>query len=135
MRRLIERLFFATRFGRRLTLLASTTALGQLAVILAAPLLTRLYEPAAYGAFAALTGLITILAVIAALRYEGAIPLCQGDRDAAALTCSVMAISTVFGLLTALIMAAAGPWIAGTLGLNMAGHCFGGCRWPSGRKA
>ena len=60
MRGLIERIFFASRFGRRLTMLASSTVLGQLAVILAAPLLTRLYTPADYGAFVALTGLIVV---------------------------------------------------------------------------
>ena len=67
MRGLIDRIFFATRFGRRLTMLASSTMVGQLAVILAAPVLTRMYTPADYGAFVALTGLIVVLGVISGL--------------------------------------------------------------------
>ena len=117
MRGLIERIFFASRFGRRLTMLASSTVLGQLAVILAAPLLTRLYTPADYGAFVALTGLIVVFGVISGLRYEAAIPLCRVERDAAALVCVVILFSVAISLIIALALLVVGPWLAAVLGL------------------
>ena len=118
MRGLIERVFFASRFARRLTMLASSTVLGQLAVILAAPLLTRLYTPTDYGAFVALTGLIVVFGVISGLRYEAAIPLCRVERDAAALVCVVILSSATVSLLIALILVGVGPWLAAVLDLK-----------------
>ena len=99
-------------------MLASSTALGQLAVILAAPLLTRIYTPEDYGAFVALTGLIVILAVISGLRYEAAIPLCRVERDAAALVCVVIVLSAAVSLMVAALLLATGPWLAAMLGLK-----------------
>jgi O-antigen/teichoic acid export membrane protein len=118
MRRLINRVFFATRFGRRLTMLASSTMVGQLAVILTAPVLTRIYTPADYGAFVALTGLIVVLGVISGLRYEAAIPLCRVERDAATLVCVVVLTSLTISLMVALVLVEAGPWLAAVLGLG-----------------
>ena len=118
MRGLIERVFFASRFARRLTMLASSTVLGQLAVILAAPLLTRLYTPMDYGAFVALTGLIVVFGVISGLRYEAAIPLCRVERDAAALVCVVILSSVTVSLIIALILVGVGPWLAAVLDLK-----------------
>lgn len=116
--RMIRRPLFATRVGRRLALLASATAAGQLALLLAAPLVTRLYAPEDYGAFVALSGLIGVLAVITGLRYEGAIPLCRNDEDASALAAIVILTSAVLALAAAALLSVAGPRLAVLLGLG-----------------
>jgi O-antigen/teichoic acid export membrane protein len=118
VRQVIQRLFFGTRVGRRLTLLASSTAAGQLALILVAPLVTRLYAPEGYGIFVAFSGVIGILAVITGLRYEAAIPLSRKDEDAAALAWVVFLVSTTFSLAAAFLLWVVGPQLAAKLELD-----------------
>ena len=61
-------------FGRHVVTLASGTAVGQGATRLALPVLTRLYSPADYGALAVYSATLTVLLVLASLRFEQAIP-------------------------------------------------------------
>lgn len=67
-----------------LTLLAGG-ALAQALPLLLGPLLTRLYAPDEFGAFHLFAAVATNLGVIACGRYEFALPLAQGDAEAAAL--------------------------------------------------
>ncbi len=69
--------------------LASGTAIAQLMLVLATPLLTRLYTPADYGTLAVYSSTLTVLLVLASLRYESAIPLPE-DEDVAG---SVLALT------------------------------------------
>ena len=62
-------------FARGVVTLASGTAAAQLLTVLALPLITRLYSPADYGTLAVYSSTITLLLVVASLRYEVAIPL------------------------------------------------------------
>lgn len=80
------------------------TALGQLIAILALPVLTRLYDPEAFSALAVYASLLSLLTVVACLRFEIAIPIPKEALMAAALC--VLAISSVIGmsLLTLLII-------------------------------
>jgi O-antigen/teichoic acid export membrane protein len=57
------------------------TVIGQGAIVLAAPLITRLYSPAEMGLYAVFGSLLGILSVISSLHYELAIPLPRKDRD------------------------------------------------------
>ncbi|HEX2248941.1 MAG TPA: oligosaccharide flippase family protein [Gemmatimonadales bacterium] len=85
-------------FGRSVLTLASGTALAQLAVVLSAPVLTRLYTPAEFGTLAVYSSVLSVLLVVASLRYESAIPLPAEDDQAAsllALTLAVLAGMTV----------------------------------------
>src|SRR6187549_1826241 len=66
-------------------LLAGGTALGQLVVVLASPILTRLYEPIDLGALAVYVALLTIIMSVASLQFELAIPIAPDDRVAAHL--------------------------------------------------
>jgi O-antigen/teichoic acid export membrane protein len=76
--------------------------------LIAAPLLTRLYNPEQFGVMTAVVGIATIVSVFATLRYEVAIMLPNDDRDggnvlllalAILLTgCAIMAVSlSLFG--------------------------------------
>jgi O-antigen/teichoic acid export membrane protein len=118
MARVIQRLVFGTRLGRRLALLASSAAVGQAVVLLAAPVVTRLYAPDGYGAFVAMTGLLTLLAAFTGLRFEAAMPLCRRDEDASALAWVVFSSSATLSLAAAVALWAAGPWLAASLNLG-----------------
>ncbi len=70
-------------FGHNVLVMFAGTAIGQLGPVLAAPILTRLYTPEMFGVQGAFTSLIFVASVVAALRYEMAIPLTRNDTDSA----------------------------------------------------
>lgn len=72
-------------FARSVAVLAGGTVLGQGLMLLASPLLTRLYTPSGFGSLAAYTSIFSILVVLASLRYELAIPLPEDDETASNL--------------------------------------------------
>lgn len=95
-------------FGHNVVRLASGTAIGQLLLFLAVPVLTRLYTPADYGALAVYSSTLTVLVVLASLRYEAAIPLPQDEDTAASLLTLTFMLLLAMALLVSLLV-----WIAG----------------------
>jgi O-antigen/teichoic acid export membrane protein len=88
------------KFARSVTVLAGGTAIGQGLVVLASPLLTRLYSPNDFGVLAVYISILGILAVIASLRYEMSIPLPENDEAAANLLILCLTIVLGISLLT-----------------------------------
>lgn len=79
--------------SRGATLLVSGTVLGQAAVLLSSPLLTRLYDPAQFGVLGVYASLLAGLTLIASLRYELAVPLPDRvEEGVAILAVSVVAL-------------------------------------------
>lgn len=78
--------------------IAGATGAAQLVTILAAPVITRLYSPSDYGAFAVAGALLFLLSSIACLRYDNAIPLPKLDVDAAQLVVVCLVASVAVGL-------------------------------------
>lgn len=74
-----------SRFVRGVLVLAGGTALGQLISLSASPIITRLYSPEDFGVLSIYSSVISIGAVIVALRYELAIPLPEDDQIASEL--------------------------------------------------
>ena len=79
---LIRVLLPKNHFARSVSVLAGGTAGGQAILVLAAPVLTRLYTPEDFGVFAIFAAMLAILGVLASLRYQLAIPLPGLDEDA-----------------------------------------------------
>ena len=67
------------RLRRAVTVLVTGTALGQLIVLAASPLVTRLYTPEDFGVLGVFSALLGILGIAVSLRYELAIPLAEDD--------------------------------------------------------
>jgi O-antigen/teichoic acid export membrane protein len=86
------------RIARSAFILASGAIGGQLFVVAASPLLTRLYSPGEFGVLGIYAASLYLVSSIAALRYEVAIPLVKEEADARCLA----AISTLFILCGAL---------------------------------
>ena len=82
---LIQRLRSGSFLGNVL-ILAGGTGLAQLIVVLFTPILTRLYTPAEFGVLTVFISALGLMIVIAALRYEIAIPLPESDSLAINLT-------------------------------------------------
>ena len=95
-------------FARNVVVLAGGTVLGQAIVVLTSPILTRLYTPEDFGVLAVYTSILSIISVIASLRYELAIPLPEKDEDAANILALSLSIVAFMGLLVGI-----GTWLLG----------------------
>lgn len=97
-------------------MLAGGTAGSQLLLVLAAPLLTRLYTPEDFGVLAVYASLLGLICVISSLRYELAIPLPENDEEAASVTVLCLLIVLGATVLTSLLVVLFGNTTAEFLG-------------------
>lgn len=102
-------------FARSVSVLVGGTAGAQALMVLAAPLLTRLYTPENFGLLAVYAGLLALLSVAASLRYELAIPLPENQLEAAnVLVLSLLVVLLMTGT-SSLMVLLAGEQIAQAL--------------------
>jgi len=81
-----------------------STALSQGFLVLAAPILTRLYSPDDFGRFALVVSLFSVAQTVVSLRYEMAIPLANDEVTAAnLLALSLILVWFISGLLGLLV--------------------------------
>ena len=112
MKEQIKKFLPKNPFARSVSVLAGGTAAGQGIIVLASPLLTRLYSPEDFGLLAVYASLLGILGVVASLRYQLAIPLPDKEEEAALVV--VLSLLVVLGMsfLTALAVLIFGQYIA-----------------------
>jgi len=91
-------------FLKNVSIMLSGAVSGQMVSLLLSPVLTRLYSPQQFGVLSVYTALLTILVVVASLRYELTIPMAVTDEDAVNLV--ALCACVLFGT-TALIGVAA----------------------------
>ncbi|MBI6545735.1 MAG: oligosaccharide flippase family protein [Cyanobacteria bacterium NC_groundwater_1444_Ag_S-0.65um_54_12] len=88
--------------ARGITVAAGGTALSQVLMVGASPILTRLYSPADFGTMAVFSSIIAILIVNVSWRYEMAIPLARDSKTATNLLVMalfmVVMMAIVYGL-------------------------------------
>lgn len=99
--------------------ISGAVGLGQALAFLAAPLLTRLYGPEAFGHFAILGALVNLLLPWALLRFNWALPLPQEDAEARDLLALCLLIVLAAAPLFAVIGVLAQPWLAGWLSMSV----------------
>lgn len=109
-------------FAKSVLLMSSATGLGQGLVILAAPILTRLYSPDDFGVLGVYVSILGIVSVIASLRYEQAIPLPKSDVVAINVLVVALVIVGGTGLMAGIAILLLGPQIAAWT--NIAGEQF-----------
>lgn len=118
------RLLPKNAFTRGVSVLVGGTVGAQILMVLAAPLLTRLYSPEDFGLLAVYAGLLGMVAVIASLRYELAIPLPESDQEAAGIVVLSLLIVGGVTLLSAGVVWFAGQPIASALGVPQLADYF-----------
>ncbi|WP_057290012.1 lipopolysaccharide biosynthesis protein [Noviherbaspirillum sp. Root189] len=89
-------------FLRSVYVLVSGTVASQMILLLAAPLLTRLYSPQDFGLLAVFIAFLMFMSAVVSLRYEQAIPLPEDARAGAALLVLSMAMAVLVATLLAL---------------------------------
>lgn len=82
-------------FVRSVTVLVGGTAFAQMIMVLALPLITRLYTPADFSVLAVYMSLLGFISVAACLRFDVSVPIPELDADAA----NLLALALLFGVI------------------------------------
>ncbi|MGM0767021.1 MAG: lipopolysaccharide biosynthesis protein [Pseudomonadota bacterium] len=122
MKATLTKLLPKSVFARGVSVLVGGTASAQALMVLAAPLLTRLYTPEDFGILAVFTALLTFLTVVASGRYELAIPLPEKDQDAANITLLALLIVFASTIITAVVFLVWPRAISATLNVPELAH-------------
>ena len=105
-------------FFKPMLILSGGSALGHLITAIALPIATRLYSPEDFTILSAFTAITSLIAVIACLRYEVAIPIAESKKEASVLLyISVLSIC-VFILISFLAIQLAGSSVLTSLRLD-----------------
>jgi lipopolysaccharide exporter len=89
----------SSSFATDVLKLVTGTTLAQVITVLAAPVISRLYGPEAFGFLTLFTSITSIIGVIACMRYELAIMLPKTDEEAAnRLGLSLLCVTVITGL-------------------------------------
>ncbi|MGH1462419.1 MAG: lipopolysaccharide biosynthesis protein [Neptuniibacter sp.] len=95
-------LFINNQFARGVGVLVGGTAAAQALALLAAPILTRLFTPEEFGVLAVYIGILSLIGVVASLKYELAIPVPEDESEVVVISILslilVSVISLLFGL-------------------------------------
>jgi O-antigen/teichoic acid export membrane protein len=90
---------------RSVAVIAGGQALAAIVVALAYPVVTRLYDPTEFGAFAAVVSLLSIVLTVNCLTYDQAIPLPEKDETGSDLVVlSLLCTVAVTGLCAAVMI-------------------------------
>jgi O-antigen/teichoic acid export membrane protein len=92
--------------------LVSAAAVGPLLLLIAMPVLTRLYSPDEFGLLANFNALTVAVLAISSLRYETVIPVPRSDRRAAVVLAAALGINLLTAAISLLIVALLGRQIA-----------------------
>lgn len=95
---LARRLVPSGSFRADVLTLMTGTALGQALLLAVAPLLTRLFSPAAFGAFGAYLSLAAILGSLSTLRFDQALMLPREEEESASLLGAALLSAVVVSL-------------------------------------
>lgn len=108
-----KRLGLDGRFARNVAALAGGTALGQGAILLTAPILTRFYTPGDVGLLGLLASFVGAASIAAGLRYEAALVGADDDGEAARLLAAATGLAVPCSALAAggLSLAMSGDWL------------------------
>lgn len=95
--------------------LAGGSAAGQAVIIVASPVLTRLYSPGDFGLLAIYAAMISMCGVMASLHYQLAIPIPRTDKAAASVALLAILLTLASAVLLALLSNPLGRPIANVL--------------------
>ena len=103
---LLSQILPSNIFDRSIVVLASGTIGAQGFLVLAAPLLTRIYSPEAFGVLAIYTMLLSLIVSISSFSYQLAIPIAQDEEEVPNLAALSLVLVCVSALLTGLLVLA-----------------------------
>lgn len=90
-------------FLRNALMIVGGNGAGHLAILVAAPLLSRLYTPEQFGAYGAFTAVLLMVASVACLRFELAVPVPESDEEGARLATIALVSAAGVGLAAGMV--------------------------------
>jgi O-antigen/teichoic acid export membrane protein len=102
--------------ARNLAVVGVATAIGQGALVLVAPVLSRLYDPHAFGTLSVYAAVLTVLLAMASLRFDSAIPIAADPVEAIHLLALSVALSLVTSIALTIVVLAWGAQVSATVG-------------------
>ncbi len=109
---------FQSGFLKNMGQIAKGTLLAQIALVVSSPLLTALFPPAAFGAFAAVLAIASILVTFASLRLDVLIPFARRQSDVVAFIQIVIIGPLAASVFLVGLMAVLPEEVAASIGLN-----------------
>ena len=91
-------------FVRNASVLVGGTLMAQILLVIASPMLTRLYTPEDFGLLAVYVSMLAITLLLASLRYDLAIPLPKNDVEAADIAVLSLILVVITSFLVAIIV-------------------------------
>lgn len=104
--------------ARSVVLVGGATAIGQGALILASPILSRLYSPEAFGLLSVYSAVLGVLLAVSSLRFDLAIPTALDADEAVYLLAFSVLVALASSLVLALVLLAWGPQLAAIVGAS-----------------
>ncbi|RSK28314.1 hypothetical protein EJF36_16395 [Bacillus sp. HMF5848] len=101
---MINKYMEKSTFLRHVATLTTGTASGQIIIIAASPLLTRIYSPEDFGLLGIYVSLLAILVRLSSLQYDKTITLPKDTLDASALTLLSFVILVISTLIVGIII-------------------------------
>jgi O-antigen/teichoic acid export membrane protein len=102
--------------ARNLALVGGATAIGQGALVLAAPVLARLYDPQAFGLLSVYAAILSVLLAVSSLRFDFAVPIANDPTEAIHLLCLSLVIAIAMTLVVAVVTIVWGSPLSTLLG-------------------
>jgi O-antigen/teichoic acid export membrane protein len=90
-------------FAKGVVLLAGGTALGQVLMVTATPILTRIYQPGEMARLGLFTTFLSLALTGTALRYDVALPGVKEDEEADVMTMAALVLVALMSLLSTLV--------------------------------
>jgi O-antigen/teichoic acid export membrane protein len=108
----LKRLLKPNSFSANVAVLVSGTALGQVIVVAASPLLTRIYSPDDFGILAVFSSILGMAVVVASLKYEIAILLPREEHKAFHVLALSVMVAAAMGVITLVAVVTLGSRIS-----------------------
>jgi O-antigen/teichoic acid export membrane protein len=102
--------------ARSMVMVGGAAAIGQGAMVVAAPVLSRLYDPQAFGLLSVYAALLSVLTVLASLRFDFAIPIAESPDDALHLLGLSIVLAFAASVVVGLGLLLWGTSLAGAMG-------------------
>lgn len=102
-------------FLRSVAVLVGGTAVGHGITAAALPVLSRLYTPADFSLLAVFAGLVSIISVVACLRFDVAVALPEEDAEALRLLALALGAALACSVVVLIAVLVAPGWIANKL--------------------
>jgi lipopolysaccharide exporter len=102
--------------ARHIAVVGGATALGQGAIVVAAPVLARLYDPDAFGLLAVYSALLSVLLAGSSLRYDVAITIAADPDEALHLLVVSIFVALATSIVLGFVVLESGAQLSAVLG-------------------